>query len=212
MNVQWVKTPRWIKRIFSNLIWEGPKKEKVIYLTFDDGPTPEITEWVIEHLERYDFKATFFLIGDNIRKYPEIAQLVLKNGHAIGNHTFNHWNGWRYSTKAYIENISRCAEEIETQLDKQSLLFRPPYGKIKPSQVWQLRKKGYKIIMWDIITYDWDASKSPEFCYATIVKNVTPGSIIVFHDSKKAFGNLKVVLPKALKYLHENGFRSERLN
>jgi peptidoglycan-N-acetylglucosamine deacetylase len=211
MNLLWIKTPRWVKRIFSNLIWEVPNTEKVVYLTFDDGPTPEITDWVLEELAKYHFKATFFLIGDNIRKYPETAQNILKEGHTIGNHTFNHWNGWQKNTDAYIANTELGAQQIKNTLGVSPVLFRPPYGKLKPSQVKALRQKGFKIIMWDIITYDWDSTKSPEFCLNTITKNVESGSIIVFHDSKKAFGNLKVVLPKALQYLNENGFRSESL-
>jgi peptidoglycan/xylan/chitin deacetylase (PgdA/CDA1 family) len=211
MKIRWIKTPRWVKRFFSQLIWDGPKKEKVVYLTFDDGPTPEITEWVMDQLDCYGFKATFFLIGDNLRKYPEIGKKIVEKEHSIGNHTFNHWNGWRYATTNYLENSSQCAQEIEAKLELKCSLFRPPYGKIKPSQIRQLRKKGYSIIMWDILTYDWDNSKSPDFCLNTITKNIQPGSIIVFHDSKKASGNLKVVLPKALEYLSKNGYRSEKL-
>ncbi|MFM2230482.1 MAG: Peptidoglycan-N-acetylglucosamine deacetylase [Bacteroidota bacterium] len=211
MKIRWVKTPQWVKRLFPQLIWEGPKKEKVVYLTFDDGPTPEITEWVMDQLDRYGFKATFFLIGDNLRKFPEIGKKIVEREHAIGNHTYNHWNGWQYSSADYSENWKQCAQEIETKLDRKSALFRPPYGKIKPTQIQQLRKEGFSIIMWDIITYDWDATVTPESCLNTITKHLESGSIIVFHDSKKAFGNLKVVLPKALKYFYENGFRSESL-
>lgn len=211
MNILWVKTPRWVKRLFSNLIWDGPKKDKVVYLTFDDGPTPEITDWVLQELAKFNYKATFFLIGDNIRNYPETAQNILKESHTIGNHTFNHWNGWKQTTEAYLSNTDLCTQQMESTLGLLPVLFRPPYGKLKPSQAKALGKKGFKIIMWDIITYDWDRSKSPDFCFKTITNNVEPGSIIVFHDSKKAFGNLKLVLPKALQYLYENGFRSESL-
>lgn len=211
MNILWLKTPRWVKRIFSNLIWEGPKKGKVVYLTFDDGPTPEITDWVLQELAKFNFKATFFLIGDNIRKYPETAQNILQEGHTIGNHTFNHWNGWRQTTEVYLSNADLCTQQIENTLGFSPVLFRPPYGKLTPNQAKALRKKGFNIIMWDIITYDWDATKSPDFCLKAITDNVESCSIIVFHDSKKAFGNLKVVLPKALQYLNENGFRSESL-
>ena len=116
MNILWIKTPRWVKRIFSNLIWEVPNTEKVVYLTFDDGPTPEITDWVLEELAKYHFKATFFLIGDNIRKYPETAQNIIQEGHTIGNHTFNHWNGWQKNTNAYVTNTELGTLQIKRTL------------------------------------------------------------------------------------------------
>lgn len=211
MSLLWIKTPNWIKRCFPALVWEGPKKEKVVYLTFDDGPTPEITDWVLDQLAAFDFCATFFLIGANVKQYPAIAQKIVSKGHAIGNHTFNHWNGWRYATSDYVANTIRCEKEIASALGVNTALFRPPYGKIKPRQWEQLKASGYTIVMWDILTYDWDNTKTADFCLKTITKNIQPGSIVVFHDSKKAFDNLKEVLPKALEYLSKNGYRSERL-
>ena len=202
----WIKTHWLIKKLFSNYIWEMPNSENKIYLTFDDGPTPEITEWTLQQLKKYNAKATFFCIGDNIKKYPEIFKKVIEEGHSIGNHTFNHLNGWKTSKQEYLENTKKCQSEI---FNLQSLicnLFRPPYGKIKPSQSKELRKLGYKIIMWDIISYDFDATISKEKCLENVLKNVKSGSIIVFHDSIKAFPNLEYTLPKVLEILNKKGF------
>lgn len=183
-----------------------PNCENKIYLTFDDGPTPEITEWTLQQLKKYNAKATFFCIGDNIKKYPEIFKKVIEEGHSIGNHTFNHLNGWKTSKKDYLENTKKCQSEISSLKSAICNLFRPPYGKIKPSQSKELRKLGYKIIMWDIISYDFDATISKEKCLENILKNVKSGSIIVFHDSIKAFPNLEYTLPKMLEILNKKGF------
>jgi len=208
----WVKAHWIIKKLFSNYVWDIPNNENKVYLTFDDGPTPEITQWTLNQLKEYNAKATFFCIGDNVRKYPEIFQKVINEGHSIGNHTFNHLNGWKTSTKDYIENTNRCDEETRNSKLKTRNVFRPPYGKIKPSQSKILRKLGYKIIMWDIISYDFDATISKEQCLENVLKNVQTGSIIVFHDSKKAFTNLEYVLPRTLEFLNENGFICEKIN
>jgi peptidoglycan/xylan/chitin deacetylase (PgdA/CDA1 family) len=202
----WIKTHWLIKKLFSNYIWEMPNSENKIYLTFDDGPTPEITEWTLQQLKKYNAKATFFCIGDNIRKYPEIFKKVMKEGHSIGNHTFNHLNGWKTSKQDYLENAKKCQSEIYNLQPAICTLFRPPYGKIKPSQSRELRKLGYKIIMWDIISYDFDAKISKEKCLENVLKNVKSGSIIVFHDSIKAFPNLEYTLPKMLEILNKKGF------
>jgi peptidoglycan/xylan/chitin deacetylase (PgdA/CDA1 family) len=202
----WIKTHWLIKKLFSNYIWEMPNRENKIYLTFDDGPTPEITEWTLQQLKKYNAKATFFCIGDNIRKYPEIFKKVIEEGHSIGNHTFNHLNGWNTSKQDYLENAKKCQSEIYNLQPAICTLFRPPYGKIKPSQSRELRKLGYKIIMWDIISYDFDAKISKEKCLENVLKNVKSGSIIVFHDSIKAFPNLEYTLPKVLEILNKKGF------
>lgn len=183
-----------------------PNSENKIYLTFDDGPTPEITEWTLQQLKKHNAKATFFCIGDNIRKYPEIFKKVIEEGHSIGNHTFNHLNGWKTSKQEYLENAKKCQSEIYNLQPAICTLFRPPYGKIKPSQSRELRKLGYKIIMWDIISYDFDAKISKEKCLENVLKNVKSGSIIVFHDSIKAFPNLEYTLPKMLEILNKKGF------
>ena len=209
MSFYWIKTNALIKTIFSNYVWDIPNSENKIYLTFDDGPTPEITEWVLEELQKYNAKASFFCIGNNIEKHPEIFKKVIDNGHSIGNHTFDHLNGWKTSTKEYIENFELCKNSIS---NPKSKIFRPPYGKIKASQTKKLRQLGYKIIMWDVLSADYDTSITPEKCLENVLQNVTSGSIIVFHDSVKAFPNLKYTLPRALEYLAVKGFVFEKLD
>lgn len=208
----WIKTNWLVKRIFPKYVWSIPNNEKKVFLTFDDGPTPEITEWVLAELRNYNAKATFFCIGDNIRKYPAIFQKVLAENHSIGNHTFNHLKGWKTPTEDYIENAKLCQSEIENQKSEIRNLFRPPYGKIKSSQAKILRKMGHKIIMWDVISFDFDQTISKEKCLENVLKNVESGSIIVFHDSKKAWQNLEYVLPKTLKFLNEKGFTCDKIN
>ncbi|MEC4003242.1 polysaccharide deacetylase family protein [Flavobacterium sp. SUN052] len=214
MKFQWIKTNWFIKRIFSNYVWDIPNTENKVYLTFDDGPTPEITEWTLNQLKNYNAKATFFCIGDNIRKYPEIFQKVISEEHSIGNHTYNHLNDWKTENVKYIENTNLCNSEIlKFEIcNLKSKLFRPPYGKIKPAQSKILRKMGFKIIMWHIISYDFDASITREECLENVLKNIKSGSIIVFHDSKKAFQNLEFALPRTLEFLKEKGFVCDRID
>ena len=211
----WVKTNYFVKKIFPNYVWNIPNNENKVFLTFDDGPIPEITEWTLEQLKKYDAKATFFCIGNNIEKHPDIFQKIIDDNHAVGNHTFNHLKGWKNSTEDYIENVKLCQSQItnpkshpsDSELAQQILnLFRPPYGKIKPSQSRILRKLGYKIIMWDILSYDFDQTITPEKCLDNVLRNVVNGSIIVFHDNVKAEQNLKYALPKTLAFLKEKGF------
>jgi peptidoglycan/xylan/chitin deacetylase (PgdA/CDA1 family) len=202
----WVKTNRFIKLLFPNYVWDIPNHENKVYLTFDDGPTPEITEWVLNQLNLYDAKATFFCIGNNIEKHPDIFQKIIQKGYAIGNHTFNHLKGWKTANETYIENVSLCQFAIKKQQSSGSNLFRPPYGKIKPSQSRVLRKLGYKIIMWDVISMDFDQTITKEKCLENVLKNVRSGSIIIFHDSVKAQQNLQYVLPLTLAFLKEKGF------
>jgi len=209
--MNWIKTHWSIKKLFSNYVWDIPNSENKVYLTFDDGPTPQITEWTLNLLKEYNAKATFFCIGDNIRKYPEIFQKVIADGHSIGNHTYNHLNGWKTSTSGYTENAKLYESEHCKLSTEHCQLFRPPYGKIKPSQSKILRKLGYKIIMWDVISYDFDATISKEKCLENVLKNVQSGSIIVFHDSKKAFQNLEYVLPRTLEFLKDKGFVFEKI-
>ncbi|WP_396142989.1 polysaccharide deacetylase family protein [Flavobacterium sp.] len=210
--MNWVKAHWIIKKLFSNYVWDIPNNENKVYLTFDDGPTPEITEWTLNQLKEFNAKATFFCIGDNVRKYPEIFQKVINEGHSIGNHTFNHLNGWKTTTNDYIENVKLYETEHCKLNIEHCQLFRPPYGKIKPSQSKILRKFGYKIIMWDIISYDFDNTISKEKCLENVLKNVKSGSIIVFHDSKKAFTNLEYALPRTLEFLKEKGFVCEKID
>ena len=211
MNFYWIKTNRFIKKIFSNYVWDIPNTENKIYLTFDDGPTPEITEWVLQELEKYNAKATFFCIGNNIEKHPDIFGKLIAKGHSIGNHTFNHLNGWKTSTEGYLVNSKLCESVICSLQTATCNLFRPPYGKIKASQVKKLQQQGYKIIMWDVLSADYDATISAEKCLENATKKVTSGSIIVFHYSVKAFPHLEYTLPKALNYFKEKGFVFEKL-
>lgn len=213
MNKLWVKTNKIIKQLFSNYVWSIPTNEPIVYLTFDDGPTPEITEWVLYQLKEYNAKATFFCIGNNIKMYPEIFKKVIEEGHAIGNHTFNHVKGWKTSNKTYINEVESCEEVIRKSFLKHqpTKLFRPPYGKIKPSQSRILRKKGYKIIMWDVLSVDFDVNITSQNCLNNVIENIENGSIIVFHDSVKAFQNLEYTLPKTLDFLKNKGFVCEKL-
>jgi len=180
--------------------WRIPiQGEKVVYLTFDDGPIPEITPWVLELLDKYDIKATFFCVGDNVRKHPEIYKMVLERGHHIGNHTFNHIQGIRKYTKKYLLNAQLASEYIESKL------FRPPHGHMRLAQFRTL-KKYYKIIMWDVVTRDYSKFLTPEKVFQNVKKYTRNGSIIVFHDSLKAETNMKYALPKSIEWLKEQGY------
>ena len=211
MKFYWIKTPSIIKRLFSNQVWAIPNTNNTIYLTFDDGPTPEVTEWTLSVLKKHNIKATFFCIGKNVEKYPHIFKMVINEGHSIGNHTFNHLNGRKTSNLNYFENVSLCQSEFKNQNSKIKNLFRPPYGKIKPSQSKKIRKLGYKIIMWDVLSADFDQTISKERCLENATKKVTLGSIIVFHDSEKAFKNMQYALPKTIEILKEKGYQFDKI-
>ena len=204
MKFYWVKTRWFIRKLFPGYVWNLPNTDKTVYLTFDDGPTPEVTEWVLDILKEHAIKATFFCIGNNIEKHPGIFRKVVEAGHTIGNHTFNHLNGWSTDNKKYFENIEACEKMMARTGVK---LFRPPYGKIKKSQKKEVRKLGYKIIMWDVLSADFDQSIAPGKCLRNVTDNTTDGSIIIFHDSLKANINMRYALPKAIEYLEEKGFR-----
>lgn len=207
-----IKVPKIIKLLFFNQVWDIPNSENTIYLTFDDGPTPEITERVLEILDKHQIKATFFCIGDNVRKHPEIVQKILSKQHSVGNHTYSHLKGWRTPTKTYINNTEACRMKLNSQFAIQnSQIFRPPYGKITPWQSFKLRKLGYKIIMWDVLSKDYAASISAEMCYENVLKNVSSGSIIVFHDSNKAKENVLNSLEKTIETLKSKGFKFEKI-
>ncbi len=193
--------PRFIQRLYPERIWAFSHSKNSVYLTFDDGPIPEVTPWVLDELKKHNAKATFFCIGENVQKHPEIFQRILSEGHSVGNHTFNHLNGWKTSTSEYIENIEKAKRQMhnsEFKIQNSKLLFRPPYGKITSKQAKTLQKKGFKIVMWDIISYDFDTNISEEECLQNVLKNIKPGSVVVFHDSLKAEKNLRYVLPKVL--------------
>ncbi|MGM1057135.1 MAG: polysaccharide deacetylase family protein [Bacteroidota bacterium] len=197
------------KLLYPSLLWKLPSKQKILYLTFDDGPSPEITPWVLEILKIFEAKATFFCVGENVSTYPSIFQQILIEGHHIGNHTYNHLKGWKTSEKVYLENVQLAEAAIlkhSKPTTETNKLFRPPYGKILPGQIKSVQKLGYKIVMWDVISGDFDSKLSAENCYQNVIKNCSSGSIVVFHDSKKAANKLKEVLPKILKYYQERGF------
>lgn len=194
-----VRPPAVVRRFYNRFVWEMEPNEKNIYLTFDDGPIPGVTDFVLEQLEKFNAKATFFCIGDNVKKHPDIFLKVKVAGHRIGNHTQHHLNGWESNTENYIADVDKATEFISTDI------FRPPYGRIRKQQADILLQK-YKIIMWDVLSYDYDKNVTPEKCYGNVVSNVRPGSIIVFHDSVKAFKNLEYALPKCLEYFQKNGF------
>ncbi|QNK62246.1 polysaccharide deacetylase family protein [Pedobacter sp. PAMC26386] len=202
-----VKSPLLLKWYYPSLVWNKSRSDKVIYLTFDDGPIPVVTDFVLNTLKSFNCKATFFCIGDNINKHAEIFEQVKNDGHAIGNHTFNHLKGWITEDKTYIQNFKECQKLTNTSL------FRPPYGRIKKSQINQLRKINPKlnIIMWDVLSGDFDLNLSPEKCYENVIKNTRNGSIIVFHDSLKAFERLKFALPATLKFLTAQGYEFHTL-
>jgi peptidoglycan/xylan/chitin deacetylase (PgdA/CDA1 family) len=243
------------KFLYPSLLWNLPKTGNTLYLTFDDGPIPEVTPWVLALLKEYHAKATFFCIGENIVKHPEIFDQILAEGHNVGNHSFNHLNGWKTPISTYIVNVEKAEElicvkqetrfkiqdfriekleerekkkesgdsnqdnrtesieEREEKIEKRkenkvknAKLFRPPYGKITPKQIKTLQGQGFKIVMWEVISGDFEAKLSVENCINNVLKNSKPGSIVVFHDSLKASEKLKEVLPKILEYYHQKGF------
>ncbi len=200
-----VRTPWWLKKMYSGLIWQIPVKEKVLYLSFDDGPHPEVTPFVLDELKKYNARATFFCIGKNVKEYPQIYRRVLMDGHRTGNHTHNHLNGWKVADKKYIENIRIAAQLIDSDL------FRPPYGRISLFQSKLLRAAPfqYKIIMWEVLSGDFDRDIDAAKCASNVIRNARPGSIIVFHDSEKASDRVRGALPVVLQHFSELGYRFE---
>lgn len=194
----------------SGYTWHRDRKEKIIYLTFDDGPVPEVTPFVLRTLEDYGAKATFFCVGDNVRQHSGILAQTLRAGHRIGNHTFNHLNGWNTPGNRYLQNVQKCQEALPPAGTSRKSLFRPPYGRIRPSQARALRS-AYELIMWDVLSADFDSSLSPEQCLEKSIRYTRPGSIIVFHDSYKAFPNLQWVLPRYLRHFSSLGYRFQPL-
>lgn len=199
-----VKTPQFIQKLFPGFTWRIPSDEKILYLTFDDGPIPEVTPWVLGQLQQYGAQATFFCVGDNILKNPEIFAQILAEGHSVGNHTFNHLNGWATDNAQYLLNVRRCAHQVKTDL------FRPPYGRLLPRQAAFLQRH-YRITMWDVLSGDFDPAITPGECLSNVLKNAGQGSIVVLHDSLKAWQNLQYVLPRVLEYFTKEGYRFQRL-
>jgi peptidoglycan/xylan/chitin deacetylase (PgdA/CDA1 family) len=182
-----------LRLLYPKAVWEMDRSSPTLYLTFDDGPIPNLTEWVLDTLKDYNIKATFFCVGDNVGKHKNIFERIINEGHTIGNHTFNHIKGFKTTTKDYLENTEKC--EVLTK----SRIFRPPYGQMKKPQYKALLEKGYKIVMWDVISYDYENIK-PEVCLNNVIKNVKNGSIILFHDNIKAEEKIKYALPKTIEH------------
>ncbi|RYG02939.1 MAG: polysaccharide deacetylase family protein [Chitinophagaceae bacterium] len=203
MGFYTIKTPWLLKKMYPGGTWDIKTKEKVIYLTFDDGPHPIATPFVLETLRQFNAKATFFCIGKNVVQYPDIYRSIVTDGHRIGNHTFNHLDGWRVTDKEYFDNISLAAKHIDSNL------FRPPYGKISAFQIKHLKASplNYQIIMWDVLSADFDRKLTPEQCSFNVIRHSGSGSIVVFHDSEKAFERMKFALPECLKYFTDKGYR-----
>lgn len=194
-----VKTPWWLKKLFPKRVWSIDTREKELYLTFDDGPNPVATPFVLDELKKYGAAATFFCIGKNVAAHPAIYQRLLDEGHQAGNHTQHHLNGWETDTTTYLADINEAAALI------RSRLFRPPYGRMKSAQARSLSE--HQVIMWDVLSGDFDVSLSKEDCLANVVKYAEPGSVIVFHDSEKAFPRLQYALPGVLEHFSSAGFR-----
>ncbi|VAV85469.1 Polysaccharide deacetylase [hydrothermal vent metagenome] len=236
MHIIPVTVPRFVKKAFPNVVWEFLAKGKSIYLTFDDGPTPEITAWTLDILKQFNAKATFFCIGKNVKEHPEIFHKIITDGHSIGNHTYNHLKGWKTKTDDYVNSIlktqklfnqqflnskfanhqpSTCPEQLvlsEVEVSRRvTNLFRPPYGQIRPKQVKKLSRLGYSIIMWSVLSMDYDNSLSKEKCLKNVIENTSSGDIVVFHDSIKASKNMQYTLPKVLEYFSKKGYEFKRI-
>ena len=204
------KVPNFIQRVFPNIIWKKITDEKKIWLTFDDGPEKEVTEFILETLKKLNIKASFFLIGKNIQEFPELTKEIIKGGHIVGNHSFSHLNGFKSKNEEYIYDIELGQKLINEKLVEMGItnkikIFRPPYGRILPRQIKRL-KENYKIVMWDVFSWDFKKNISPEKIYNNVIDNVTEGSILVFHNNKKSLYNLKLTLEDTLIKLKEKGF------
>lgn len=201
-----VKTPWWLRAFYPSLVWRKTVQEKVLYLSFDDGPHETATPFVLDVLKQYNARASFFCIGKNVARYPDLYQRILAEGHTVGNHTEHHLNGWKTNDDAYLADVATAAGRINSQL------FRPPYGRIKKSQAGKLQRDGqYQVIMWDVLSGDFDETLPPEACLGYVVYHAKPGSIVVFHDSTKAWPRLQYALPKVLAHFAAEGYRFEAL-
>lgn len=194
-----VKTPELLKPFAGDLLWNKSREERTIYLTFDDGPSASITNEILDILDEYRAKATFFCIGGNVVRNPEAYQSMIRRGHVTANHTWNHMNGWKFSDYSYLKNVLECSEVVDSNL------FRPPYGRITRSQARALKTR-FQIVMWDVLAADWRQSVSREKCLSNVIDNAQNGSIVVFHDSEKAYKNMIYALPRSLQRLTDLGY------
>ncbi|MBL6964475.1 MAG: polysaccharide deacetylase family protein [Bacteroidetes bacterium] len=203
MTLRFFKFPAFFYFIFNRFTFRENVSGKKIFLTFDDGPSKEATPWILEVLKRYHAKATFFCVGENVVEQPALYQQILDAGHQTGNHTFNHLNTKDVSIDSYIKNVKKCAEVVNSRL------FRPPYGRIRPRIAKQLKRMGYKLVLWTVLSYDFDTELSPGFILRKIVRQTRPGSIVVFHDNVKAKRNLQIVLPRYIAFMSNKGYSFE---
>lgn len=199
--------PSWVRLLFPQYVWHKSRGEKAVYLTFDDGPVPGVTDFVLEQLAQRGMKATFFMVGDNVVKHTELALRVKGQGHQIGNHTHNHLNGRLFSTEEYLKNVEECQSAIIESLDTVPKLFRPPYGRMKAGQIKAISKT-HQITMWDVVSGDYDPRQNPERCLMKVKQYTRDGSIILFHDQKKTEKILLDVLPDFLDFIDAQGYRT----
>lgn len=199
------QVPAVIRKIYPKTVWRLPKEQKTVYLTFDDGPIPEVTPWVLDLLDKYQIKATFFCVGENVKKHPEVFEMVKQRGHLVGNHTFNHLAGFTNLSKHYIDNVALADQYIHSHL------FRPPHGTFRYAQFVFLRRN-YHIVFWDVVTRDYNKELSGDKVFSIVKRYARNGSIIVFHDSLKAEKNMKYALPLAIEWLQKEGYRFELLS
>lgn len=200
-----IEQPPWFYRaLFPGATWRIPSDERCVYLTFDDGPIPQVTPWVLNTLDQYGVKATFFMVGDNVRKHPDVFRMVVERGHAVGNHTFHHIQGIRYSTRGYLADVELAARLIPGNL------FRPPHGHMRFPQLLRLRET-HRIVMWDVVTRDYSPRLSPQQVLANVKRYTRNGSILVFHDSLKAERNMRWAMPRAIEWLLQEGYRFKRM-
>lgn len=202
------KMPKWVKKLFTGIIWEMALTQNAIYLTFDDGPHPLITPFVLEELNKYNAKATFFCIGKNVEENPAVFKRIIDEGHAIGNHTYDHLDGWKTANEDYLKNVLKAKKHIDSDL------FRPPYGRITRNQQKDLTQldEPFKIIMWSVLSGDFDERITSEHCCKNVLKNTKSGSVVVFHDSEKANERMRYALPRVLKYFSEKGYLFKKID
>jgi peptidoglycan/xylan/chitin deacetylase (PgdA/CDA1 family) len=199
-----IRPPKIIRQLYKQSVWRNEQKKPTIYLTFDDGPIPELTPWVLDILKKYHVKATFFCVGENVKKFPDIYKRIIDEGHQTGNHTQNHLKGWKTKTQLYLSNVEECQTQVKSKL------FRPPYGRLKLSQ-FKLISKAYQVIFWDVLSHDYSSKITPEKCLQNSIKYTRNGSIIVFHDNIKAEKNLKHTLPIYINHFLNLNFSFETI-